>query len=297
MMKKKKGSSLLTILKGTAKGVRDDNILKLSASLAYATLFSIIPFISLLVTIGAYFHTDLGNSLYTQLEPILGPDAVSSLREVITNAVHSDASSWAAIISLAVMIFGASAIFTEIQGSLNIVWGIKAVPKREWLKYLVDRVLSFSIIVVFAFILLITFSVSTLIQSLGDRILAGYPDITETVVNIAGTVVNIVVTCLIFTLIFKFLPDAKIKFKDVIVGALFTTILFLVGQWAISLYINVANVGSVYGAAAFLIILITWIYYSAVIIYIGAEFTESWANELGGRIVPDEYAVSVKRKR
>lgn len=181
-----------------------------------------------------------------------------------------------------------------MQGSLNTIWGIKAIPKKGWLKYIKNRLLSFSIILVFAFILLITFSITNIIGNLSERFMSNYPEIAESFVKLVGILINIGVTAFIFILIFKMLPDAQIKTKDVLVGALVTTFLFLVGQWAISLYIGIANVGTVYGAAAFMAILITWIYYSALIIYIGAEFTESWANEMGGRIFPDKYAVATK---
>lgn len=292
--KKLSFSVLVKILKDTVQGFMDDNVMRLSASLAYATLFAIIPFLSLLITIGTFFHTDLTNQLYTQLQPIIGTDVVAQLKAVIDSAEKTDSSTFATIISLGVSIFGATAIFAEIQGSLNTIWGIKAIPKKSWLKYIKNRLLSFSIILVFAFILLITFSITNIIASLSERFMSNYPDVAESIVNVVGMIVNISVTTFIFVLIFKILPDAKIKSKDVVVGALVTTFLFLIGQWGISLYISIANVGSVYGAAAFMAVLITWIYYSAIIIYIGAEFTEAWANEMGGRIFPAEFAVTTK---
>ncbi len=282
------------IIKDTFQGFGDDNVTRLSASLAYATLFSIIPFLSLLITIGVYFHVDLAGQLYTQLQPVVGAEVVEHLRNILESAENTDSTTWATIISLGVSIFGATAIFAEIQGSLNTIWGIKAVPKKSWLKYIQNRLLSFSIILIFAFILLITFSVTNIISNLTDRFMASYPDIAQSLVKLVGLIINVCVTTIIFILLYKILPDAKIKSKDIVVGALATTILFLVGQWGISLYIGIANVGSVYGAAAFMAILITWIYYSAMIIYIGAEFTEAWANEMGGRIVPDEYAVATR---
>lgn len=292
---KRFGFSVFTkILKDTIQGFSDDNVTQLSASLAYATLFSIIPFLSLLVTIGVFLHIDLANQLYSQLEPVLGAEVVEQLRAILENAEKTDASTFATIVSLGVSIFGASAIFAEIQGSLNTIWGIKAVPKKGWLKYIKNRLLSFSIILVFAFILLITFGVSNIITNLTDRFMSNYPDVAGSFVKIVGVIINLAVTVFIFSLIYKMLPDAKIKIKDVFVGALVTSLLFLVGQWGISLYIGIANVGSVYGAAAFLAILITWIYYSAIIVYVGAEFTEAWANEMGGKIFPDEFAVATK---
>jgi len=124
--------------------------------------------------------------------------------------------------------------------------------------------------------------------------MANYPETAEVFVRVIGLGLNVALTTFIFVLMFRMLPDAQIRSRDVLIGALVTTFLFLVGQWVISFYIGIANVGTVYGAAAFMAILITWIYYSAIIIYIGAEFTESWANEMGGKIIPDEYAVITK---
>lgn len=287
-------STLLRIGKETVQGFMDDNVLRLSASLAYATLFSIIPFLSLLITIGVFLHMDLAGQLYTQLEPVVGASVVEQLRGIINNAAKTDSTTFATILSIAVSIFGATTIFSEIQGSLNTIWGIKAVPKKSWLKYLRTRLLSFSIILIFAFILLISFTITQVITSLSSRFMANYPDVAEWIVKIIGMIINAMVTAIIFALLFKILPDAKIKLKDVIVGALVTTVLFLIGQWGISLYIGMASVGTVYGAAAFMAILITWIYYSAIIIYIGAEFTEAWADEMGSRIIPNEFAVATK---
>ncbi len=285
---------LVKILKETVRGFMDDNVTTLSASLAYATLFSLIPFLSLLVTIGTFFHADLSNQLYVQLQPIVGAEVVQQLKEILESAEATDSSTLATILSLGVSIFGATAIFSEIQGSLNAIWGIKPVPKKSWLKYIKNRLLSFSIILVFAFILLVTFSITNVIEHLSQRFMAGYPQIAESLVDAAGILINLGVTVVIFVLIFKMLPDAEIKSRDVFIGALVTTVLFQVGQWGISLYLGIANVGTVYGAAAFMAILITWIYYSAIIIYIGAEFTQAWATEMGGKIFPDEYAVTTK---
>lgn len=285
---------LVKILKRTVEGFSEDNVGKLSGSLAYATLFSIIPFLSFLITLGTFFHVDLADQLFTQLEPVVGEGVVSQLSGILDNARNSNATTLATIVTLGVTIFGATAIFAEIQGSLNYIWGIKAVPKKGWLKFLKNRLLSFSIILIFAFILLITFTITSVIGNISDRFLSNYTEIAVPLVKVTGMLINVAVTAIIFALMFKVLPDAKMRIKDVIVGALVTTVLFLLGQWGISLYLGIANVGSVYGAAAFLVILITWIYYSALIIYIGAEFTESWANEMGGRIVPDEYAVATR---
>lgn len=296
MLSKRKNlvSSLIKIGKETIQGFIDDNVTRLSASLAYATLFSIIPFLSLLITFGVYLEFDLANQFYAQLEPIVGAKVIEALQSITENAEKTNISSFAAVVSLGVSIFGATTVFAEIQSALNTIWGIKAIPKRSWLKYIKNRLLSFSIILVFAFILLITFSITNIIVELSNRFMVNNPDVAESFVKVVGMIINIGVTVLIFTLIFKILPDAKIKSKDVIVGAIVTTVLLLAGQWGISLYIGIANVGTVYGAAAFMVVFVTWIYFSAIIIYTGAEFTKAWANEMGGKIFPDEYAVATR---
>lgn len=287
-------SRVFKVLKDSVTGFSDDNVMRLSASLAYATLFSIIPFLSLLVSIGVFFHTDLTDQLYAQLEPIVGEEVIKALQSILANAGKADSSTFATIVSVGVSIFGATTIFAEIQSSLNTIWGIKAVPKKGWLKYLKNRLLSFSIILVFAFILLITFSITNIISNLGERFLVNYPGVAHPLVKAIGIILNIGVTSIIFTLIFKILPDAKIKSRDVFTGAIVTTLLLLIGQWAISFYISMAKLDTVYGAAAFMAVFITWIYYSAIIIYTGAEFTKAWANEMGGKIFPDEYAVATR---
>ena len=285
---KKKLSVSIKIIKDTFQGFIDDNVMRLSASLAYATLFSIIPLLSLLVTIGVLLNIDFTNQLYAQLEPIVGSKVIDALQAIMENAETTDSFSFATIISIGVTIFGATTVFAEIQSSLNTIWGIKAVPKKSWLKYIINRLLSFS------FILVITFTITNLITDISNKFITNNPDIAESLVKTIGMIINIGVTTVIFTLIFKILPDAKIKSKDVIIGALVTTVLLLIGQWGISFYIGFANIETVYGAAAFMAIFITWIYYSAIIIYTGAEFTKAWANELGGKIFPDEYAVATK---
>ena len=285
---------LIKIIKETIKGIGEDNVIRVSASLAFATLFSIIPLFSIITMIGTLFSVELDARVFSQLESILGAEAVEQLQPILQESITTEFTNITAIISLGVTLFGATTIFAVMQTSLNQIWHIKAVPKKGWLKYIKNRLLSFSIIVVLAFLLLVTFVVTNFITNFTDRIMSDFPEVATIFVKIIGTIINFGVTTFIFVLIFTMLPDAKIKYKDVLVGAIVTTILFLVGQWGISVYFGLSNVGSVYGVAAFLAIVLTWIYYSAIIIFIGAEFTQAWANEVGSKIYPDEYAVATK---
>ena len=285
---------LIKIIKKTIQGIGEDRVVRISGSLAFATLFSIIPLFSIIAIIGSIFQFELDVRLFNQLQAVLGTEAVEQLQPILAKSVTTEFTNLAAIISLGVTLFGATTIFAVLQSSLNVIWHIKPIPKKGWLKFLKNRLLSFSIILVLAFLLLVTFTITNFITNFTDRIMADFQDVALVFVKIIGTIINIGVTTFIFVLIFKMLPDAKIKSKDVIVGAIVTTVLFLVGQWGISVYFGLSNVGSVYGVAAFLAIFLTWIYYSAIIIFVGAEFTQAWANEMGSKIYPDEYAVATK---
>ena len=286
--------SLWTILKKTVDGIIDDKVTKLSAALSYATIFSFAPFILIIITIGAFFAQDLEGKLFGQLSMLLGTDVAKVLQDVVHNAQVADKSTLSTIIGIGVILFSATTIFASIQESLNTIWGIKPKPKKGWLKLIKNRLLSFSVIIALGFILLVTMSTSSIIGLLNDRLMAYYPDVTVLVFKIIGIILNVGFTTLVFLLIFKVLPDAKIKYRDVTIGAIVTTILFLIGQYGISIYLSTSNIGSLYGAAASILLLLVWVYYSATILYIGAEFTKAWANELGSKIYPDEYAVATR---
>lgn len=286
--------SLWTILKNTFQGFSDDKVTGLSAALSYATIFSFAPFTLVIITIGAFFAQDLEGRLFSQLSMFLGTDVAKGLQEVVHNAQLADKSTLSTIIGIGVILFSATTIFTSIQESLNTIWGIKPKPKKGWLKLIKNRLLSFSVIIALGFILLVTMSTSSIIGLFNDKLMAYYPDVTVLIFKVVGIVLNISFTTLVFLLIFKVLPDAKIKYRDVTIGAIVTTILFLVGQYAISMYLSTSNIASLYGAAASILLLLVWVYYSATILFIGAEFTKAWADELGGKIYPDEYAVSTR---
>ncbi|HKM44431.1 MAG TPA: YihY/virulence factor BrkB family protein [Dysgonamonadaceae bacterium] len=286
--------SLWTILKNTVQGFSDDKITRLSAALSYVTIFSFAPFILVIINIGAFFAQDVEGKLFGQLSSLLGNDVAKGLQEVVHNAEVADKSLLTTIIGIGVILFSATTVFASIQESLNTIWGIKPKPKKGWLKLIKNRLLSFSVIIALGFILLVTMSLSSIIGLLNERLMAYYPDVTVILFQVIGIALNIVFTSLVFLLIFKMLPDAKIKFRDVAIGAFITTLLFLIGQYAISIYLSRSNIASLYGAAASILLLLVWVYYSATIVYIGAEFTKAWADELGGKIYPDEYAVSTR---
>ncbi|HVV55313.1 MAG TPA: YihY/virulence factor BrkB family protein, partial [Mucilaginibacter sp.] len=188
---------------------------------------------------------------------------------------------------------GASSMFIEIQDSLNIIWRVKAKPKKGWLQLLKNRFLSFSLIIALGFLLLVSLIVNLAINALSTRLEHFLPQVTVSLFNLVNMFVTLLVISVLFGIIFKFLPDVKIKWRDVRSGAIFTALLFMVGQYLIGLYLKGTAQGSAYGAAGSLIVILIWIYYTAAILYIGAEFTEVYAEAIGSSIEPAEYAVHI----
>ena len=200
----------------------------------------------------------------------------------------------AAIIGVITLLVGATSIFAEIQDSINSIWGLKPKPKRGWIKLLQNRVLSFSVIISLGFLLLVSLGVSSIIDGFSNRLTAHFPGVAIIVFYVINILITFSVTSLIFGVIFKVLPDGNIKWKDVLAGAMATAFLFMLGKFAISFYISKSNVGSTYGAAGSLVILLLWIYYSSLILYFGAELTKAYAVKYGSPIHPNQYAVTTK---
>ena len=284
------------IFKNAFKGFSDDKVLKLSGSLAYTMVFSMGPLILIIITTSSFFfgREAIEGRVYGQLEGFLGRDTAYQLQEIIKHATISGKNKLATIIGIVFLVIGATGIFSEIQDSINMIWGVKPKPKKGWITFLKNRFLSFSIIVGLGFLLLVSLVISAVVEAFGNHLKVWLSGASTVLLYIINQVVSIGISGFIFAVIFKVLPDAKIKWKDVIVGALVTTLLFLLGKFAISFYISKSNVGSTFGAAGSLVVLLLWIYYSSVILYFGAEFTMSYALHNGEPIEPADYAVTIK---
>lgn len=297
-MKKEKISAkgLWEVLKNSFTGFGNDKVTKLSGSLAYATVFSMAPLLIMIISLcGIILGRDaVEGKIYHQLAGFVGADTAAQLQAIIKNASLAGKSKVAAIIGGITLLVGATSVFAEIQDSINTIWGLKPKPKRGWLKMLQNRFLSFSVILSLGFLLLVSLAVTTIIDGFSERLRNHFPDVTVVVFYIVNIVITLLVTSLIFAVIFKVLPDAKIKWKDVLAGAIATSILFMLGKFGISFYISKSNVGSTYGAAGSLVILLLWVYYSAIILYFGAEFTKAYAVKYGAEIHPNHYAVTTK---
>lgn len=296
-MKKMNGKVLWQILKDSFKGFSDDKVPKLSGSLAYYTVFSMAPLLVVIISLCSLFlgREAIENGIYEQISGFVGADTAIQIQEIIKNASLEGKGSMALVIGIVTLLIGATTVFGEIQDSINTIWGIKPKPKKGWLKMLQNRLLSFSVIISLGFLLLVSLGISGIIDGLSNRLQALYPDVAVIIFYIINLVVTLFVVTVLFGVIFKVLPDANIKWKDVKIGAFVTALLFMLGKFGISFYISQSDIGSTYGAAGSLMILLLWIYYSSFILFFGAEFTKAYAVKLGSEIHPNHYAVTTKQ--
>jgi membrane protein len=288
--------SIWEILKKSFSGFSENKVTKLSASLAYYTVFAMAPLMIIIISLSGFFlgQEAAEGKIYGQLSGFVGSNTAVQLQDMIKHASLAGKSKVAAIIGGVTLLVAATTVFAEIQDSINTIWGLKPKPKRGWLKMLKNRFLSFSVIISLGFLLLVSLSISTLIDGFSQSLKQYFPDVTVIVFYVINLILTLFIITLIFAVIYKVLPDAKITWKDVLAGAIVTAVLFMIGKFAISFYISKSNVGSTYGAAGSLVILLLWVYYSAIILYFGAEFTKAYAVKFGAPIHPDEYAVTTK---
>ncbi|MFW0717873.1 YihY/virulence factor BrkB family protein [Pedobacter sp. N23S346] len=287
---------IFAVLKSAFDGLIDHKITKMSGSLAYYTVFSMGPLLVVIISLFSIFYEKevAQGKIFDQLKGFLGSETALQMQGLISSAAIGDKGTIAFIIGIITLLVGATSIFADIQDSINTIWGIKPKPKRGWLKLLQNRFLSFSVIVSLGFLLVVTLAVTAVLDGFSERLQARFEGVSVLVFYILNLVITFGVITTIFGVIFKVLPDADIKWKDVVSGAAVTGILFMLGKFGISFYISKTNTGGTYGAAGSLVILLLWTYYSSIILYFGAEFTKSYALAYGSEIHPNHYAVGIK---
>ncbi|SFN30494.1 membrane protein [Paenimyroides ummariense] len=298
MEKKTFFKAAFSILKETVNTFMDNRGLKLSASLAYYTLFSMAPLLLLVISLaGAFFGREaIEGSVFGELNGLVGNEAAAQIQQIIKNMELSGSTTLSLVIGAVSLIVGATTVFGDIQDSVNKIWSVKAKPEKGWLKLLKDRLLSGSIIIGLGFLLIVALVVNGAVSAFDYLLKEWLPDFSVILLTLLTAVVNFLVLTLLFGVIYKVLPDAKIKWRDVRAGAFFTAALFMLGRYIIGLYIDKADVGSPYGAAGSLIIILIWVYYSAAILYISTSFTKVYAAAKGENIKPSEHAVYVEEK-
>ncbi|MBC7829209.1 MAG: YihY/virulence factor BrkB family protein [Chitinophagaceae bacterium] len=294
----KKISLYLRVLRKAFSGFIEDNAFKLSASLSYYTIFAMGPLLLIIMSLaGIFFGREaVQGKIYGQIKGLVGNEAAVQVQSIIQNISLSQHGTVGAIIGFIVLIIGATGVFTEIQDSINFIWSVKAKPKKGWLKFLINRLISFSLVVSMGFILLVSLTVNALMDILSDKLLRFFKDYTIYLFYVINVVIIFVIITGLFTVIFKVLPDAKIKWREALVGAGFTAMLFLIGKFLIGYYLGRSDMGITFGAAASIVLILSWVYYSSLILYFGAEFTKVYAIETGSRIVPNDTAVFIIKK-
>lgn len=295
---KKTLKDILKIAGGTFNAFMDDKGLKLSASLSYYTVFSLGPLLLLLISLAGIFlgKDAIQGKLFSEINGLIGSTAALQVQDMIRNIELSGKSTLSLIIAIITLIIGATSVFGEIQDSINIIWKVKAKPKRGWVKLLKDRLLSSSLIISIGFLLVVSLVINGFILALSQYFTRLFPGAALILVNILNMGLSFLFISVLFGVIFKVLPDVKIAWKDVRAGAFFTAILFLIGRFVIGFYIETTATGSAFGAAGSIIVILVWVYYTAAILYMGAEFTQTFAEFKGSRIQPADYAVHVEQK-
>lgn len=276
-----------------------NRILKLSAALAYYTIFSFPGLIIVILWVADIFwgHDAINGSINSQIASLVGAEAAKQVEETIQNATLFPDKRFSTIIGLVTLIFGATSVFAEIQDSINMIWRLKTKPKkgRAWLKLIVDRLLSFSMIISLGFLLLVSLIVNGLMDILVNELTKKIPESKVVIAYTSNLVITFLITSFLFGLIFKVLPDAKIRWKAVRMGAFVTAALFMVGKFLIGYYLGHNRMTSAYGAAGSIIVILLWVYYSAIILYFGAAFTRVYAINNDMNIYPSQYAVWVEQ--
>jgi len=287
------------LVKQTGQEFLQDKAPQLGAALAYYTVFSLAPLILVLLSlVGVIFRHDPAgawNKITQQMSYFLDPSAVQMVQNIAQKASEPGKSTIATIIGVALALFGASGVFGQLQDALNTIWGVKAKPGGGIWGFLRSRFLSFAMVGGICFLLLVSLTLESVLKGFSHYVQSMLPG----GIIIAMTVYlvfDFAVIVLLFAIIFKFLPDVNIQWRDVWIGAVMTAVLFGVGKWALGFYLGSGTAGSAYGAASSLITLLLWVYYSSQILLFGAEFTQVYAERAGRGAKPDEYAVRVQTK-
>jgi membrane protein len=288
----KKIKTAWSITKETFSEWSNDKAPRLSAALAYYTIFSLAPILVIVIAmIGLVFGKEAAQGqIQYQIQNFVGPQSAQTIQTMIAHSQNQKAGIISAALGLAALLFGATGVFSELHDSLNTVWEVKTKSEGGFWKTVKERFLSFTVVLGIGFLLLVSLVISAGLSAFGN-VLAGLFPGFQIVAQAANLVISFAVITLLFAMIFKILPDVEIIWRDVWIGAGLTSLLFVIGKYLIGIYLGKSGVSSSYGAAGALVIILLWVYYSAMILFFGAEFTQVYARRFGSRIVPSEEAV------
>ena len=291
-------STIWLLLKVTFYQWRRDQASLMAAALAYYTVFSLAPLLIIVIAIaGSVFGEQAAKGeLVTQIQGVIGKDGAQLIQTAIENASQLDPNQGPipTLINIGFLLSGASVVFGQLQNSLNKIWEVQPKPGNGIKHFLRKRLLSFSMVLVIAFLLLVSLVISTMLVILGNYLRDLVPGFTY-LWQFLNFLVSFGIVTLLFAMIFKILPDAKIAWRDVWMGAAITAVLFDIGKSLLGFYLGHTSFASAYGAAGSLVIILTWVFYSAQILFLGAEFTQVYVRSGGKEIAPADYAMRVPK--
>jgi membrane protein len=263
-----------------------------SAVIAYYAIFSIPALLVIIITLAgfAFGREAVQGEISNQIGLAIGESTAKQVEEMIAKAGEQKNSVWATIISVITLILGSTGVFAQLQVSLNQIWEVKVTAKKKWLKSIKDRLFSFGLILSIGFLMLISLVLSTGLTAFSEWIKVHLPDFMLFVFRFINFLLSFGITAVLFGLMFRILPDARIRWKDVIIGSIVTSLLFVLGKFALGIYFGKANPGSTYGAAGSIVLLMLWVSYSCMILFFGAEFTKQFAVHFGRKIEPTKDA-------
>ncbi|MBA9079362.1 MULTISPECIES: YihY/virulence factor BrkB family protein [Rufibacter] len=288
--------SIFQLIANSGKEFMKNNSLRLAAALSYNTIFSLPPLLFIVVkSAGAIFGEDaVSGQLFTQIKGIIGTEAASEVQKILQNVHLEGSNPLATWIGIGTLIFASTTIFVTLQESLNQVWNLQTKAKNGVMKLVIDRLLSFGIILSISFLLLVSFVISAVLGVLTDFLKQQLPGVAVIFIFLLDIVVSLGFITLLFALIYRYLPDAIIRWRDVWVGAFVTALLFILGKYLIGWYLGQSDMSSTYGAAGSVVILLSWVYYSSLIIFYGAELTQEYADTYGHPVKPNHNSVRIE---
>ena len=290
--------STLSILGSASRRWWKKDPFKQSAVIAYYAIFAMPGLLIMVIAIGTLFlkRDVITGQLYTQISSIMGVETARQVQDMIISVSQTNKSLPASIIGLITVLLGATGVFVELQKALNVIWEVKAKPRRAILTLLRTRLFSFGLLLSIGFLLLISLTITTIIAVMGDWVLNHWPNIVLIMFYVLNFIISFGVVMILFALLFKILPDAEIQWKHIWMGSILTAFLFILGKTAIGFVLTKANPASAYGAAGSIVLILLWVSYSSMIFFYGAEFTRAYADHFTGKVPATQVAVKTTDK-
>lgn len=288
--------NISNLIKRSAIRYKTDNPIQLSGTTAFFAIFAIAPLIIIIVSVAGILlgQEQIQTKLFEEINQFLGEQGTQYIRGIVENFQDTRKSITGTIVGFVVFIFISTTFFSVLQTSLNHIWRVRAKPKNNFLKTLYDRLISFGMILILGFIMLLSFLVDAALSVFRGFLHDSFPDLTILIIQAGNFIVSFAIAMIIFAMIYRFLPDAHIKWRVTWVGAFITALLFVFGKELISFGLGRADIGAMYGAAGSLVVILLWVFYSSLIFYFGAEITQQYAEIYSHDIKPKDYAVRIE---